>query len=89
VLGKGWLSVAVIPAASPLNGVKGPGTAAAGQMTALLRLLMNTASRVHGTWGSGRLLRTSLFSVLFTSRGQVLIGAVTPSVLTADAAKVK
>ena len=44
---------------------------------------------MHGAWGSGRLLRTALVSVLITSKGQVLIGAVTPSVLYADAAHIK
>ena len=44
---------------------------------------------MHGSWGSGRLLRTSLFSVLITSNGRVLIGAVTPSVLYAAAAQAK
>jgi len=44
---------------------------------------------VHGSWGSGRLLRTSLLSVLVTSKGELLAGAVTPAVLYADAAKVK
>jgi hypothetical protein len=44
---------------------------------------------VHGAWGSGRLLRSSLLSVLFTSQGTVLAGAVTPAVLYADAAAVK
>ena len=47
------------------------------------------ARPVHGSWGSGRLLRTSLISVLLTSKGQLLVGAVTPAVLYADAAKVK
>ena len=51
--------------------------------------LLNSAARVHGAWGSGGLLRTSLFSVLITNNGKVLIGAVTPAVLYADAAKVK
>ncbi len=55
----------------------------------LLGLLMKATKAVHGRWGSGRLLRTSLISVLITSKGQVLIGAVTPAVLYADAAKVK
>jgi hypothetical protein len=41
---------------------------------------------VRGTWGSGRLLQTTLLSVLVTSKGQILAGAVTPSVLYADAA---
>jgi len=60
-----------------------------GPESALLRTLLRAATRVHGTWGSGRLLRTSLFSVLITAKGPVLVGAVTPSVLYADAATVK
>lgn len=44
---------------------------------------------MHGAWGSGQLLRTSLVSVLITSKGTVLLGAVTPAVLYADAAQVK
>jgi outer membrane lipoprotein-sorting protein len=55
----------------------------------VLRALLRSATPVHGSWGSGRLLRTSLLSVLFTNNGRVLIGAVTPSVLFADAAKAK
>jgi outer membrane lipoprotein-sorting protein len=101
VLGSGWLSVAVIPAGKALAGfppssakqahplVLPAGSAPAGQISALLRILLNSAAPVHGTWGSGRLLRTNLFSALITSNGKVLIGAVTPAVLYADAAKVK
>jgi outer membrane lipoprotein-sorting protein len=62
---------------------------AAGGELALLSVLLRAASPVHASWGSGRLLRTSLFSVLITSKGQVLVGAVTPAVLYADAAKAK
>jgi hypothetical protein len=65
------------------------GSASGAQILALLRVLLNSAAKVHGTWGSGRLLRTNLFSVLITNNGKVLIGAVTPAVLYADAAKVK
>ncbi len=65
------------------------GSAQGAQILALLRILLNSAARVHGTWGSGRLLRTSLFSILITNSGKVLVGAVTPAVLYADAAKVK
>jgi hypothetical protein len=54
-----------------------------------LRALWRAATPVSGKWGSGRLLRTSLVSVLLTSRGTVLIGAVTPAVLEADAAASK
>jgi len=55
----------------------------------LFGLLKKITTPVHGAWGSGRLLRTSLISVLFTSKGQILVGAVTPATLFADAAKVK
>jgi outer membrane lipoprotein-sorting protein len=55
-----------------------PGAAPAGS---LLGELLNSAPRVSGSWGSGRLIRTSLLSILVTSTGRVLIGAVTPDVL--------
>ncbi len=99
--GKGWLTVAAIPAGLPgaAAGPTGSGSAAyqsslkitgpAGQGLGMLRVLMKAMKPVHGTWGSGRLLRTTLFSVLLTSKGQLLVGAVTPAVLYADAAKVK
>jgi len=61
----------------------------AGQGLGILRVLLRAAKPVHGSWGSGRLLGTSLLSVLVTNKGVVLAGAVTPSVLYADAAKVK
>jgi len=51
--------------------------------------MLGAAHPVHGAWGSGRLLRTSLVSMLITSNGHLLIGAVTPSVLYAAAAQVK
>ena len=56
--------------------------------SAMLGALMLAAHPVHGAWGSGKLLHTSLVSMLITN-GHVLIGAVTPSVLYADAAQVK
>jgi len=81
----GYSSTGVItgPGAAPRPG------APPAQIAALLHVLINAATPVHGSWGSGRLLRTSLFSVLFTNQGSTLIGAVTPAVLFADAAKVK
>ncbi|MHB1431700.1 MAG: LolA family protein [Streptosporangiaceae bacterium] len=110
VLGKGWLSVAAIPAGQALTGlsgaglpgsggsgsaayqsgltVSGPAAKAAGQASALAQSLLKAAAKVSGPWGSGRLLRTSLFSVLITKKGTVLIGSVTPKVLYADAAQV-
>ncbi|HUC55937.1 MAG TPA: hypothetical protein VMA95_00940 [Streptosporangiaceae bacterium] len=80
VLGKGWLSVVV------LGNTAGPVPA---QDMAILQVLLNAAKPVHGSWGSGKLLRTTLLNALITSKGKVLIGAVTPAVLYADAAKAK
>ena len=60
-----------------------------GESGAVAGALMKSATQVHGAWGSGRLLRTSLVSVLMTSNGHVLVGAVTPAVLYAAAAQVK
>jgi outer membrane lipoprotein-sorting protein len=56
--------------------------------SAMIGALLLAAHPVHGAWGSGRLLHTSLVSMLITN-GHVLIGAVTPSVLYADVAQVK
>jgi outer membrane lipoprotein-sorting protein len=103
VIGKNWLSVAVLPA-SALSGLAGQGNAAsvAGQAArsasggggsisggAVMGALLGAAHPVHGAWGSGRLLHTSLVSMLITSTGHLLIGAVSPSVLYAAAAQVK
>jgi hypothetical protein len=57
-----------------------------GQYLGVLRVLLLATTPVHGSWGSGRLLETKLLSVLVTSKGQILAGAVTPAVLYADVA---
>lgn len=103
VIGKGWRSVAVLPATA-LSSLAGAGNAAsaAGQAArsvsgaggsvsgpAVLGALLKAASPVHGSWGNGKLLRTSLVSILITNSGHVLVGAVTPSVLYAAVAHVK
>lgn len=48
----------------------------------VLNALLGSAKPVHGTWGSGTLVSSSLFSMLMTG-GKVYIGAVQPSVLYA------
>ena len=53
----------------------------------MLHALIASATTVHGAWGSGRLLRTSLVSVLMTDQGPTYVGAVQPSVLYAAAAQ--
>jgi outer membrane lipoprotein-sorting protein len=68
----------------------GPGSGggsvdAAGVLNALLR----SATPVSGAWGSGKLVTTSLVSILITSNGHVLIGVVAPSVLYSAAAQLR
>ncbi len=97
--GTGWLTVVAIPFGAAAGGMAPGGSGAyhsslrisgpAGQSLGLLNVLLKASKPVHGAWGSGHLLRTSLLSVLLTSKGEILAGAVTPAVLFADAAKVK
>ena len=112
VVGKNWLSVAVLPVGSASLANLGAGTPGgvvsrgaaggsaaysstlnvsgpAGNDLALLHALLRSATPVRGSWGSGRLLRTSLFSALITNNGKLLVGAVTPAVLYADASAVR
>lgn len=58
-----------------------------GPYLAPLRAVLLATKPVSGQWGTGRLLQTTLFSVLVTSKGQILAGAVTPAVLYADVAR--
>jgi hypothetical protein len=51
----------------------------------VLNALLQSATPVSGAWGSGRLLQTSLVSVLITDGGRMFAGAVQPSVLYAAA----
>lgn len=73
VVGSGWDTVVVTRAPADMSGQDGQG----GQLGAILK----TLPQVHGSWGSGRLLQGSLFSVLLTDSGQVAAGAVPPSAL--------
>ena len=69
VVGDGWTSVvkATLPSAPK------------GSLASVVR----TLPEVSGTWGSGHLLRGTLFSVLVTDQGQVVAGAVAPDRLYA------
>ncbi|MCW2780899.1 MAG: Outer rane lipoproteinsorting protein [Marmoricola sp.] len=71
VVGSGWTSVLV---ASAPDVVSGSGSTAT---------LLQKLPEVSGTWGSGRLLEGTLFSVLLTQDGRIVVGAVPPSVLYA------
>ncbi len=87
-IGSGWLTVLKLPS-SALTSTPAPGqgssNASPGDSAAVLHALIASATPVHGAWGSGRLLRTSLVSVLMTDQGSTFVGAVEPSVLYAAA----
>ncbi len=72
IVGTGWTTVAV---------AKVPSGASTGSssLTGMLKVL----PEVSGRWGSGRLLRGTLFSVLLTDDGRLVIGAVPPQTLYA------
>ncbi|GAB3410388.1 LolA family protein [Flindersiella endophytica] len=70
LVGKGWLTVVVARTTEPGRSVRKPG----GDFGAIVQSL----PKVSGSWGSGRLLKGSLFTVLFTDDGRVLAGAVAP-----------
>jgi hypothetical protein len=88
-IGSGWLTVLKLPSSAVIPGTPAPGpgssNSTSGDSSAVLDALLASATRVHGAWGSGRLLRTSLVSVLMTDGGSTFVGAVDPSVLYAAA----
>ena len=95
--GASWLTVAELPQQDLMQGIgagglkssssaaptgNGPAGVVGGDSQAVINDLIGAAKPVHGAWGSGTLLTTSLFSVLMTGN-EVYIGAVEPSVLYA------
>jgi hypothetical protein len=75
VIGHGWTAVLVkhdVSRAQVLQAVGGDQIATA---------VLNGFQPVQGSYGSGRLLRTSLLSALWLDDGRLLVGAVQPSVL--------
>ena len=86
VIGTGWTSVVVakLPTgADSKSSSAGPGGMDASQIAGVLKSL----PVVKGSWGSGHLLKSSLFSVLLTDDGRVLAGAVAPEKLYEAAGK--
>ena len=92
VVGKSWLVVADLPQSvlSSLTGSQAAGNSGSGlsgDSSAVISALLKSATPVSGSWGSGRLVRTSLMSMLITNNGRVLVGPVTPQVLYQAAAQ--
>jgi outer membrane lipoprotein-sorting protein len=100
VLGGGWTTVLVLPSVGELgsagpaepngsgnsNGSSAAGAGAGGQAS-IVRQLLRIATPVHGAFGAGRLLRTTLLTVLVTDNGRLYAGAVTPEAIQEAAAK--
>jgi outer membrane lipoprotein-sorting protein len=87
-IGSGWLTVLDLPSAgltTPDGSAPAPDSGGSGDGAAVLHALLLSATPVSGAWGSGRLLRTSLVSVLITDGGRMFVGAAQPSVLYAAA----
>jgi outer membrane lipoprotein-sorting protein len=93
-IGQGWLSVADLPSsvlteATGSSGHPSSGSGLSGDTDQVIGALVKSGTRVSGSWGSGRLIKTSLVSLLITDNGRVLVGAVTPQVLYAAAQAAK
>lgn len=80
VLGTSWTTVL---AARNVDLATGGSGSDAGMLQGLLR----SATPVQGAFGHGRMLRTTLLTVLLTDDGRVYAGAVTPAALEAAAAR--
>jgi outer membrane lipoprotein-sorting protein len=79
VIGEGWTTVFVTRVGEASAGSPEPG--AKGQEADQGLALLNQLPKVDGSWGSGRLLTSKLFSALLTDDGRLLIGAVSPATL--------
>jgi outer membrane lipoprotein-sorting protein len=77
-VGSGWTTVVVLPA---------PGNADSGQGDGAFGAFLGQLPRVSGSWGSGRLMGSTLVSALLTDDGRLLVGFVPPDLLYAAAAK--
>lgn len=75
VVGEGWAAVAV--------GTVPPSSGGSGEGPEQLQSLLQALPRVSGEWGSGRLLRGTLFSAVLTDDGRFAVGAVAPERLYA------
>jgi len=68
VVGTGWTSVVVAHAPAMPSG----------QGSSSIAGVLRALPTVHGSWGTGHVLRGTLFSAVLTDDGRVAVGAVTP-----------
>ncbi|MHB8189890.1 MAG: LolA family protein [Ferrimicrobium sp.] len=84
-IGQGWEQVAVLPAQAATSSTK---SATASSSNAFGQTLAELEQPVTIDGVSGKLVTTSLVNALILPSGQVLVGAVSPAVLAADASLV-
>ena len=86
VVGKDWTSVLKVKVP---DGLLGDPTASRpdGHSSHSMEGFLLRLPHVRGDWGSGRLLQSNVMSALLTDSGTLYVGAVTPEVLYAAAAK--
>jgi outer membrane lipoprotein-sorting protein len=89
VVGEGWGSVMVakMPAPDAAAGAGGKPGATADKSLDQLMQFAGMLPKVSGSWGSGRLMAGTVFSVLLTDDGRIVAGAVTPEGLYAALAR--
>ena len=75
-VGSGWTTVAVLPAPTPSD---------TGRDSGSLGGFLEQLPRVNGSWGSGRLMTSTLVSALITDDGRLIVGMVPPDLLYAAA----
>jgi outer membrane lipoprotein-sorting protein len=81
-VGTGWTAVLVLSGVgNPPTGAGSGAGSASGRPVAELAALLDRLPRVSGSWGSGRLLTSTLVSAVLTDDGRLAIGAVQPDLL--------
>jgi outer membrane lipoprotein-sorting protein len=75
-VGSGWTTVAVLPA---------PTASGTDRSSGSLGTFLEQLPRVSGSWGSGRLMTSTLVSALVTDDGRLIVGMVPPDLLYAAA----
>lgn len=84
-IGTGWTRVMVIRGLSSL-GAGGSDNSGESGGAGELGQVMAALPHVSGTWGSGRLLSSALFTALLTDDGRLIVGAVGPDLIYQAAA---
>lgn len=90
IVGTGWTAVAVsrLPDTSAAGAKPGGAGRAANDVAGQLQRVLSLLPKASGSWGTGRVLEGTLFTVVVTDDGRVAVGAVAPErVYAALAAK--